>query len=417
MDRIVILADDFTGAADTGVHFACRGLRTAVVFDRRVIPAAFDSCRVLALSTETRYMTPEDAARTVFDLASHCSQAGGTFFFKKIDSAMRGNPGHETAALLKRLAMRAALVCPALPASGRSVVDGILLVDGRPVHETELGRDIFTPVETSGVADLFASQSGLRAGRLTLADLERGKEYLIRKVRVLLDDGCGAIVPDAVTDRHMETLADLLLYFQEPDDGLPRLLPVGSAGLGKALAAALAEPVIRETIRPHGRLLAVVGSLNASALEQMRYGVESGRFVHLPFSVEAALDDPERECGRLLRALPRGGHVILHGESMEDAAAITTGSGADVAEAYGALVSGVCRHAPFTSVYATGGNIAMSVARHLGLGSLELEEELLPGVALSSCFSRETDVRWFISKAGSFGNKNTLAAIADTLNR
>ncbi|MDR3221495.1 MAG: four-carbon acid sugar kinase family protein [Candidatus Accumulibacter sp.] len=418
MDRVAIIADDFTGASDTGVHFACGGVRTAFIFDKWSIQHAFDSCDALALSTETRYLSPQDAAEAVCEVTSLCQRAGGTFFYKKVDSALRGNPGSETDAVLQRLGIPAALICPALPASGRSVVDGRLLVHGTPLHETALGRDAFTPVDTSSVAERFTRQSGLRAGHVGIDDLERGREYLIRKLSDLLDAGCTAVIADAVTHEHLAALTDLLLYSHAPETGLPLLLPVGSAGLGRALAEAFSAPVIRKTIRPHGRLLAVVGSLNGSALEQMDFAVRNNRCALLDFSVEGALDDPEREGEALLRAAAGAdGHALLHGRSREEKSEMTTESGMRVADAYGRLVMALCRKLPFTTVFATGGNVAMSVARHLGLDRVMLEEELLPGVALSSCFSKNTSVRWFISKAGSFGDKEMLVSIADILNR
>ncbi|MDR3087197.1 MAG: four-carbon acid sugar kinase family protein, partial [Azoarcus sp.] len=285
MDRVVIITDDFTGACDTGVHFACNGARTAFIFDKKSIPHVFDSCNALALSTETRHLPPRDAASEVYESASLCQQAGGTFFYKKVDSALRGHPGSETEALLRCLEISAALICPALPASGRSVVQGNLLVNGAPLHETSLGQDIFSPVETSSVAGRFTRQTGLRAGHVELDDLERGREHLIRKISRLLDAGCSAIVSDAVTNEHLASLSDILMYSYDPKSDLPRLLPVGSAGLGKALAKAFSGPVIRETIRPHGRLLAVVGSLHDSALEQMDFAVGNNRYARLSFSL------------------------------------------------------------------------------------------------------------------------------------
>jgi uncharacterized protein YgbK (DUF1537 family) len=418
MDRIVIIADDFTGACDTGVHFACGGMRTALFFDEEAIPRAFDACNALALSTETRYLPARDAAAAVSGFTSLCQRAGGTFFYKKIDSALRGNPGSETEAVLQGLKIAAALVCPALPTSGRSVVNGDLLVNGTPLHETALGQDHFTPVDTSSVAGRFTRQSGLRAGHVGIDDLERGREYLIRKVGDLLNAGRTVLIADAVSHEHLAALTDILLYAHDPKTDLPHLLPVGSAGLGRALAEAFSAPVIRETIRPHGRLLAVVGSLNGSALEQMDFAVRNNRCALLNFSVEGALDNPEREGEALLRAAAgMDGHVLLHGRSRDEKGGMTTESGIRVANAYGRLVVALCRKLPFTTVFATGGNVAMSVARHLGLASVMLEEELLPGVALSSCFSKNTSVRWFISKAGSFGDKEMLASIADILNR
>jgi uncharacterized protein YgbK (DUF1537 family) len=418
MDRVAIIADDFTGASDTGVHFARGGVRTAFIFDKRAIRQAFDSCNALALSTETRHLSPRDAAEAVYEATSLCQRAGGSFFFKKVDSALRGNPGSETEAVLQRLELSAALVCPALPASGRSVVDGRLLVNGTLLHETALGHDVFTPVDTSSVAERFTRQSGLRAGHVALGDVERGAQHLARKVEGLLDAGCTAIVADAVSDKHLISLADLVLSAHEPKSDLAHLLPVGSAGLGKALAKAFAAPVIREAIKPHGRLLAVIGSLNGAALEQMDFAVRRRRYARLSFNLKDALDNPEREAEALLRAAAgTDGHVLLHGWSGEKKSEMTLESGMRVANVYGRLVTALCREAPFTTVFATGGSTAISVAEHLGLSSIMLEEELLPGVALSSCFSKDTSVRWFISKAGSFGDRETLLAIADTLNR
>ncbi|GHU28750.1 membrane protein [Betaproteobacteria bacterium] len=418
MDRVVIIADDFTGACDTGVHFACGGVRTAFAFDNEAIPHVFDSCNALALSTGTRHLPAQDAAEAVYESTSLCQQAGGTFFYKKVDSALRGNPGSETEAVLQGLKISAALICPALPASGRSVVKGNLLVNGAPLHETSLGQDVFTPVDTSSVAGRFTRHSGLRAGRVEIDDLKRGREHLVRRLSSLLDAGCTAIIADAVSNAHLATLSDILMYSHDPKSDLPHLLPVGSAGLGRSLAKAFSGTVIRETIRPHGRLLAVVGSLNDSALEQVNFAVTNNQYALLSFNLENALINPEQECEALLRAVAgTEGPVLLHGKGQEKKSGIRPESGIRVANVYGRLVMGLCRKLPFSTVFATGGDTAISVAGHLGLDSMMLEEELLPGIALSSCFSKNTNVRWFISKAGSFGDRETLVSIAETLNR
>ena len=418
MDRVAILADDFAGACDTGVHFACAGMRTAFVFDRAAIARAFDSYDVLALTTETRFLSAEDAAEQQLESVSLCQRMGANFFFKKTDSALRGNPGAEAEAVLRALKIPAALICSALPAFGRTVASGILTINGTPVHETSLGHDVFTPTTTSDVAELVTRQTDLRAGHLGIDDLERGHDHLVRKVCALVESGRTAIVSDARSDEHLDTLAGVLLESRDPHGNLPPLLPVGSSGLGKALAKGLSGAVIRKTIRPHGRLLAAVGSLNEMALEQMEFAVRSDRCALLTFSIERALENPERECEALRQmAAATDRHIVLHGESGEAKSEMTTDTGVQVANAYGRLVLGLCRAVPFTTVYATGGSIAISIAERLGISSMVLEEEPLPGVALSSCFSDGTNVRWFISKAGSFGKRETLLSIADTLDR
>ncbi|MDQ2084451.1 four-carbon acid sugar kinase family protein [Xanthobacteraceae bacterium Astr-EGSB] len=417
MDRVAILADDFTGACDTGVHFACTGMRTAFVLDPGAIASAFDSYNALALTTETRFLAPKDAAGKVFESVSLCRQAGVNFFFKKTDSALRGNPGAETEAVLNALKFPAALICSALPAFGRTVADGILLINGTPVHETSLGNDDATSMTTSDVAEWMTRQTRMRAGHVGIADLERGRDHLVRKVRTLTESGCAAIVSDAVTNEHLDALSGVLMASRDPHGDLPPLLPVGSAGLGKAMAKAFSGTVIRKAIRPHGRMLAVVGGMNETDLEQMDFAVRNDRCALLSFSVERALHDPEGVCEALLRVASKTDkHVVLHGDSSEEST-MAIESGDHVANVYGRLVLGLCRALPFTTVFVTGGHTAISAVEHLGISSMMLEEEPLPGVALGSCYSDATNVRWFLSKAGGFGDRETLLSIADTLVR
>ena len=61
MPQLVIVADDLTGAADTGACFASAGFATVVPLSGTPIPDA----DVVALSTDSRDMSASDAARAV----------------------------------------------------------------------------------------------------------------------------------------------------------------------------------------------------------------------------------------------------------------------------------------------------------------------------------------------------------------
>lgn len=410
MDRIVVIADDFTGAGDSGVHFARRGLKTAFLFSAKDLGQAFDGPDALALSAETRFLPPQEAAALIRDITLRCREAGGRFFFKKVDSALRGNPGEETEAMLGILNYPAALICSAMPAARRCVVDGVLLIDGQPVHTTNLGRDPFTPVPISSVGHLFTINTGLKAGLIPLAVIAAGPEAIDRKVVELLKEGCSALVADAASEDDLAALAGLVLRSHDPASGQAPLLPVGSSGLAKAIAGAPR----RAEARPSGRLLAVVGSLNEAALEQAEFAVAQQEFSLFAVDVEAGLADPEKECARLLAAVRAGGegHVLLRGLTPPEEDAVTADVGTRVAELYGKLAYTLCRELPFASVFATGGSTAVAMAVALGTNAVMLENEILPGVVLSSCTSPDTGVRWFISKAGSFGGRETLVSIA-----
>ena len=69
MPKLLILADDFTGALDTGVQLANYGAVTRVTTERncdfRLLP---DDVDVLVIDTETRHLTAEDAYSVIYKI-------------------------------------------------------------------------------------------------------------------------------------------------------------------------------------------------------------------------------------------------------------------------------------------------------------------------------------------------------------
>ena len=67
--RLLIIADDFTGALDTGVQLAKQGVPTRVTTDRDTdLSEAGAGCDVLVVDSETRHLPPQEAYRIVYDL-------------------------------------------------------------------------------------------------------------------------------------------------------------------------------------------------------------------------------------------------------------------------------------------------------------------------------------------------------------
>ena len=161
MVKLLMIADDFTGALDTGVQFAVRGARTCVVTD-----PAYDfsqtkaETEVLVLDVETRHLTPEAAYQRVFRAVRDALGAGFTCIYKKTDSALRGNVGAELTAVLDAAGADRLAFLPALPKMNRVTRGGVHYIDGVPVAESVFGRDPFEPVTASSVEEIIAAQSG-----------------------------------------------------------------------------------------------------------------------------------------------------------------------------------------------------------------------------------------------------------------
>ena len=98
---------------------------------------------VLAYDAASRGLAAEAAAGRHADVLARLSEPG-RLLFKKIDSTLRGQPAAETAAALAHLKSRSGsafgVFAPAFPATGRTTVDGRVLVEGRPLEQSEVWR-------------------------------------------------------------------------------------------------------------------------------------------------------------------------------------------------------------------------------------------------------------------------------------
>jgi len=127
MLRLLMIADDFTGALDTGVQLAAHGIPTQVVVGQADLSAC--SSTVLVVDTETRHLSAAKAAEAVARLTRSAVENGVGCIYKKTDSALRGNIGAELAALLKASGARNLPFLPAFPHK-----------KGRPLHRRCAGE-------------------------------------------------------------------------------------------------------------------------------------------------------------------------------------------------------------------------------------------------------------------------------------
>ena len=94
MISLLVLADDFTGALDTGVQFVKQGIKTEVLTVKDLDFTAYDT-DVLVINTETRHLSGSETFAIISNLVKKAKEAGVKYVYKKTDSALRGNIGAE----------------------------------------------------------------------------------------------------------------------------------------------------------------------------------------------------------------------------------------------------------------------------------------------------------------------------------
>jgi D-threonate/D-erythronate kinase len=228
--RVVLLADDLTGACDAGVAFIRSGRTVRVWFSPGVQFSAPES--VQAFTTNSRSLSPARAARVVSRAVASLGSGSDSLFFKKVDSACRGPIGAEVLAAHHSLKTRAVLFAPAFPSAGRIVRDGALEIHDAASQLRQVRLAGLFPVTVRHRIANISSPSQLEPA------LESGKTILL----------CDS-----------ESQPDLD-NFARAAQNIFGLLYVGSAGLAQALAGLSLVSQPPALIPPAERALIVAGS-------------------------------------------------------------------------------------------------------------------------------------------------------------
>jgi uncharacterized protein YgbK (DUF1537 family) len=318
---LTIVADDLTGACDTGTLFAGRGPVPVTLWPRRAVEAA-----VRVVDTESRARPAAEAAGRVAAVAGR-ARVGS--WFKKIDSTLRGPVGAEVNALLRATGTTTAIVCPAFPAQGRVVLDRVLLVGGVPVADTPIGRDPQFAGTASSVVEILRAQLDRALAWIPIDQLRAGLEPLSARVRRLAGT---TIVVDAETDGDLDALVEAALMVT------PAPLLVGAAGLARALAARLGLLAERAELPAGPRWLVVAGSRHPATRRQVREARAAGLTVLA--TPERAVDNPAEALGRLVEqaaaAVVRERWDLVVVTGGETAAALWSALGAERIDLVGA---------------------------------------------------------------------------------
>ena|GEM_PF-167055 len=454
--KLLIIADDLSGAADCAIGFANAGHRTIVTLDvaddaaTHARPA--DDAEVIAADTDTRRLAPAAAGeRTARAWAALGAERR---LYKKIDSTLRGNWAAEVAALQARAGL--AIVAPAFPATGRTVRGGELWVHGVPLAQTETWRLEHADRDADMAAML--AQAGLRSERFDAALLYDDPRALARRVALIAaegEDGAQALIVDAQSESDLRALARATLaldgaFFWVGSGGLARELatfdapgsmnamnatkpttPTSEASATDATGAtseAHERPADERTSGTsgtsgangaHGPILVLVGSLSAvgerqCAVLRERVSTEGPHglveLVVPPAVLRAgAAHEHWLQWGARIGAT-LGSHTDLLLRIGRDDA-FDPAEGAHLSAMLAALV------APhFTKIgglIATGGETARAMLDAAGIGSLRLVAEIEAGVAVARPHAAPSGHRHrpaVVTKAGAFGTETALYA-------
>lgn len=430
MVKLLILADDFTGALDTGVQFSGKGIRTQVVVSGHWVEPDSD-CDVMVIDVETRHVPKEKAYEIVNDVCQRAVKYGIRCFYKKTDSALRGNVGSELQAAADAVFGKNIVFVPAFPAMRRITVDGVHYIDGIPVKESVFGQDPFEPVMYDRVDELLRA-TGYRGGVIGVSKAERklqtAEDWKTQASEERRQKAAEAakqqlFLYDAETDADLDEIAEAV----SKKSDIPIL--AGCAGFAAKLPELLKLPVKKSgDVKLKENLVFLCGSVNPITKSQIVYGEKMGiPRIHLKpeEKLEISYWDQPESLGKI-RQLAKDGmqHIIIdsndeegHNDTMEYAA--KKGYSIEdvrvrISETLGYLLKKLIDAGMEGTYLITGGDTLIGFMKAIGVSELEPVNEIRPGCVLTS-LNYQDKKHYVITKSGGFGQERLIEQLTRIL--
>ena len=420
-----IIADDLTGANDTALQFKLNGADTNILLNENVSEIQEHIPQAWAISTESRNGTPAcafDKVKKAIELFT--DKINPDFFYKKIDSTVRGNIAVEVISALEALDWDAAVIMPAFPSEGRTTVGGYQLLNGTPIERTEMAADPHSPITESHLPSMMKHQLGENlenlVGLIELKTVLDGAGPILRKINELIEDGKRIIIVDSVSDTDIK---QTVLAVQKSEY---KILPVGNAAAAKVLSNIWFpnENGIDRNIKvPKMPKFIVSGSAThitadqIKALEKNCIYSEKSKIYELDMDT-IMLGVQDEFVDRIVQDLSNTGIVLVHTSNLFknfngfDSASINvelTKSGLAnmitdyLAELTSAVLSKIC-----AILITLGGETSYKCCDALGVCQLSLVDEVLPAIALSK---NVDSTQYIVTKSGNLGKETTIMDI------
>lgn len=414
MAKLLIIADDFTGALDTGVQLSEKDISTQVLVHGDIDwSQVSEETEVLVVNTESRHLDAQKAYNEVFELCKNARENGVKYIYKKTDSTLRGNIGAELSALMDACNLEKLFFVPAYPEEGRITKKGYQYVDGILLNETIFAKDPLNPVDDAYIPSIIRKQTDKAVYSIDSSVINQ-KNSLYNKR--------GIIVIDAADEKDMVMISQSLTQHQD-------IIGIaGCAGFAPYLSEIFdlkAKADLKRKLSIDRPILLVCGSVNELSVTQVSYAEKAGiKSLTLDFDLllrDSYLDSPEYENQIIasLRNLNDHGIFILKtvggkrdiGSVIEKAKKLPEEDLYNrITRSIGLLVRGIMQRIQIGTLIIFGGDTALGIVKQLNCKTIQPGYELLPGIPIS--FIKSSLFRGpLITKAGGFGNEKTLIDI------
>lgn len=412
MVKMLIIADDITGALDTGIQFTKRGVRTQVFTEGKVFGCDVKAdTEVIVVDSESRPMSADDSYKVVYSITDWAHKNGVEVIFKKTDSALRGNIGSELQAVADAVKNFPIYFLPGHPEIGRTTKGGVHYISGELLEESVFGKDPFEPVTKSYIPDIIKEQSDISVICQSVEEVVESE----------MNSKSQVIVCDTETVDDIDTILDQLVG----RNGLK--LIAGCAMLGERLAKKVFGHSKKGlTYEKTAGLYVACGSLNKITLRQLEYAECNGNFIRRRLTMEQKFSPGYYSslAGKMfleeIADLCRSNKKIIVDsfDTEEHIAGFMADNTRNIEEirtripqAHGSIVKALAEKQMDLTILMTGGDTLMGYMKLVGCTQIEPLCEIEPGLVVSRLIWNG-HCQQIISKSGGFGTEDILCRIA-----
>lgn len=403
--KIGVIGDDFTGSSDIALTLAQSGMRT-VQYVQTPNTAAHADVEAGVVSLKSRSCAVDKAVKdSVHALQWLKKQGCEQIIFKycsTFDSTQSGNIGPVMDALIAELNCKdPVIVCPAFPATGRTIYQGHLYVFDQLLSESGMQNHPITPMTDPDIRRWLQHQTPNKVGHLPLNVIRNGgaREHMLHE----LANERQRIVCDAVADSDLIDLANAARGFA---------LITGGSGIAIGLPtlygieATAAAPWSGE----QGHALALSGSCSTTTLSQIAHHRSVGG-AHLAISI------PDLLAGKVAAhevvdwalqqiALP----LVSTSAAPEQVKQIQHELGAEkttsaIESFFGEVAKLACSQG-VTRLISAGGETSGAIIQALDIAALQIGPMIDPGVPALRVSGRALSIAL---KSGNFGTEDFFA--------
>lgn len=414
MIKLLIIADDFTGALDTGIQFTKEGIKTQV--STEIKPEKIEILKdteVLVIDVETRKEDQEEAYEIVKNISNWAKENNIKYILKKTDSALRGNIGAELQAVVDVFEENIYFI-PAFPKIDRITKDGIHYINNIKVSESDFGKDPFNPVKNSEVKDIIYEYNKTKSNTILRDDING--EYLNNTKKITIFD---AISSEDIVNRLKELKDNSSLKLLSGCAGLAEFIPeIIDFNINKNLDFSKKDGVYISC-----------GSLNSITKKQVEYASLNG-YERVNLSIKQKLYPEYYETKEGIEFLESLENILkekkklivdtfdnIQGETEKYALKNNITKKElrnNITKSHGIITKYLINKNLSYNFFVTGGDTLMGLMEELDKKELMPIIELNQGVVLSKLKYQNENLQ-IISKSGGFGSEDVYIDVLEQL--